>query len=101
MKLLTFAEYVAAREGVSWPSRPPLKGLPRINTTPCSNDRRKRMAAKPKPAPDYFAPTVRAVVQVVPRHLIPKFKGGEWWVGWNPGERDLTRPRRSVAPPVL
>jgi hypothetical protein len=72
MKLPTFAEYVAAREGLLWASRPPRKGLSRINATPFTNSRRKRMAARAKPAPDPFAPTVRPVAQVVPPHIIPK-----------------------------
>lgn len=72
MNLLTFAEYVAAREGVLWASRPAAKGVPRINATPFTNAHRKRMAARPKAAPDPFAPTVRAVAEIVPQHLIPK-----------------------------
>jgi hypothetical protein len=43
MKFPTFAEYVAAREGVLWASRPPLKGMSRINTSPFTTVRRKRM----------------------------------------------------------
>jgi hypothetical protein len=77
MKLFpTFAEYVAAREEVIWAS-PPLKGIPRINTTPFTNAHRKRMRVKSKPAVHPFAPTIRAVAQVVPQHLIPKFKSGK------------------------
>lgn len=72
MKLPTFAEYVAAREGVLSASRPPLKGLARINTTMFTNARRKRMRVRAMSAPDYFAPTIRPVAQVVPPHLIPK-----------------------------
>lgn len=74
MKLPTFAEYVAAWEGVAWASRPPLKGPPRINTMLFGNEHRKRMAARPNPVPDYFTPTVRPVDQVVPRQLIPSYK---------------------------
>ncbi len=72
MKLPTFAEYVAAREGVLWASRPPLKGLPRINTTPFTNARRKRFAARAASPVNPFAPTIRPVAQVVPPRLIPK-----------------------------
>jgi hypothetical protein len=72
MKLPTFAEYVAALEGVLSASRPPLKGMSKINVTAFTNARRKRMWARPKPATDPFAPTVRPVAQVVPQHLIPK-----------------------------
>ncbi len=72
MKLPTFAEYVAAREGVLSASRPPLKGMAKINVTMFTNARRKRMRVRAKPAPDPFAPTIRPVAQVIPQHLIPK-----------------------------
>lgn len=72
MKFPTFAEYVAAREGVLWASRPPLTGMSRINTIPFTNARRKRMWVRTKSAPNPFAPTIRPVAQVVPQHLIPK-----------------------------
>ena len=72
MTLPTFAEYIAVREGVLSASRPPLKGMAKINVTPFTNARRKRMQARAKAAPDPFAPTIRPVAQVVPPHLIPK-----------------------------
>ena len=78
MKFPTFAEYVAAQEGVFWASPAPRKGLSRINATPFTNAHRKSMVTKSKPAPNPFAPTVRPVAQVVPPHTIPKLKGGEW-----------------------
>lgn len=74
MKLITFKEYVAMREGLLLPDRPPLKGMPRINTTPFTDAQRKRQRPKiikpPKPA----APTVRKVAEIVPQKAIPKIK---------------------------
>jgi hypothetical protein len=69
----TFKEWLARRdEGFLLPDRPPLKGLPRINTTPFTDTQRKRLHAKKVKPPKLFPPTVRAVREIVPNKLIPK-----------------------------
>lgn len=42
--MLTFRLYIAIREGILLPDRPPSPGLSRINTTPWTNGRRTRTA---------------------------------------------------------
>ncbi len=64
--MITFFEYL---EGLLAPNRPPRVGLPKINSTPFTNMRRKRIAATKPRKIDGFAPTVRAIV---PPHLVPK-----------------------------
>jgi hypothetical protein len=63
---MTFREFVAMREGLLAPDRPPAKGLPRINAFPATNAHRRRLK------PNSLPPTVRPVAVVVPPHLIPK-----------------------------
>ncbi len=60
------------REGVLSPTRPPLKGIPRINTLPGTDGQRKRPHAKRVKPPKSFKPTVRHVTEIVPQHIIPK-----------------------------
>lgn len=70
---ITFTEFVALREGLLLPDRPPAKGLPRINTTPFTNAQRKRLVAKPVKPPKPAPPTIRPVgkvPQVVPRKQV-------------------------------
>jgi hypothetical protein len=75
MEDTTFAEYVARRdEGLLTPDRVPLKGLARLNATPFSNPRRKRLQAKPTKKPNPFAPTIRKVAEVVPNKFVANFK---------------------------
>lgn len=75
MKHTTFTEWLAKRdEGYLLPNRPPLKGLPRINTTPLTDTQRKRLHPKPVKMPKPFAPTIRKVKEVVPNSMIPKLK---------------------------
>ena len=64
--VLTFREFVAMKEGLLAPDRPPAKGLPKINAFPITNSHRRRL--KPNSVP----PTVRPVAEVVPPHLIPR-----------------------------
>jgi len=64
--MLTFMQYV---EGILAPNRSPRPWLSRINSTPFTNARRKRIAGKKTGKIDWFRPTVR---EVVPRHLIPR-----------------------------
>ncbi|MBM4022988.1 MAG: hypothetical protein FJ284_12265 [Planctomycetes bacterium] len=64
--MLTFMQYV---EGVPAPDRAPRPWLSRINPTPFTNARRKRIARKKTGKIDWFRPTVR---EAVPRHLIPR-----------------------------
>lgn len=65
--MLTFKEYI---EGVLAPDRAPRPWLSRVNATPFTNARRRRIAGKkPNKKIDWFRPTVR---EVVPRHLIPR-----------------------------
>lgn len=76
MKYTTFKEWLAQHdEGVLLPSRPPLKGLPRINTTPFTDAQRKRFQPKPVKKVKPFAPTVQRVKEIVPNKLIPKLAG--------------------------
>ena len=69
------AERTARRdEGFMLPSRPPLKGMPRLNFTPGTDGQRKRLHAKLVKPPKPFAPTVEKVKEIVPAKLIPKLK---------------------------
>jgi hypothetical protein len=70
----TFSEYVAMREGVLSPTRPPLKGMPRINTLPTTDAHRKRLHPKPVKVVNMLKPTVRHVAEIVPQNIIPKLK---------------------------
>jgi hypothetical protein len=73
MKNTTFKEWLARHdEGYLLPDRSLLKGMPRINTTPFSQAKRKRLHIKPVQKPKPFAPTIRAVAEIVPQHLIAK-----------------------------
>lgn len=75
MKNTTFKEWLARRdEGFLLPARPPLKGMPRINTTPFTNTQRKRFQPKPVKKLKPFAPTIRRVKEIVPNKMIPKLK---------------------------
>lgn len=64
--MLTFMQYV---EGILAPNRAPRPWLSRINATPFTNARRKRIAGRKTGKINWFRPTVR---EVVPRHLIPR-----------------------------
>ncbi|MBX9627216.1 MAG: hypothetical protein K2X82_25660 [Gemmataceae bacterium] len=75
MKHTTFKEWLARRdEGFLLPTRPPLKGMPKINTTPFTDAQRKRLHPKKVKPPKLFPPTVRAVKEIVPNKMIPKLK---------------------------
>lgn len=75
MKNTTFKEWLAQRdEGFLLPDRPPLKGLPRINTTFGTDAQRKRFQPKPVKTIKPFAPTVQKVKEIVPNKMIPKLK---------------------------
>jgi hypothetical protein len=63
---MTFREFVAMKEGVLAPDRPPAMGLSRINPFPTTNAHRVRIKPNPFPA------TVRPVAEIVPQSLIPK-----------------------------
>jgi hypothetical protein len=79
MSIPTFSEYVAMREGVLSPTRPPLKGMPRINTLPGTDSQRKRLHANRVKPPTPFKPTVRHVTEIVPQHIIPKLPLSASW----------------------
>jgi hypothetical protein len=64
--MMTFSEFIAIREGLNLPDRPPAKGLSRINPFPTTNAHRRRMNPKP------LRPTVRGVAEIVPPSMIPK-----------------------------
>jgi hypothetical protein len=79
MSLPTFSEYVAMREGLLSPTRPPLKGMPRLNPLPTTDAHRKRLhTPKPMKIPNpfkpvvRFKPTVRHVTEIVPQRIMPK-----------------------------
>jgi hypothetical protein len=65
---MTFREFVAMREGLNLPDRPPSKGLSRINPFPTTNAHRRRIKSNP------FPPTVLRVAEIVPQNLIPKLR---------------------------
>jgi len=71
----TFKEWLAQRdEGFLLPDRPPLKGLPRINTTPFADAQRRRFQPKKLKTIKPFTPTIQKVKEIVPNKMIPKFK---------------------------
>jgi hypothetical protein len=75
MKHTTFKEWLAQRdEGFLLPSRPPLKGMPKINTTPFTDAQRKRFQPKTVKKIKPFAPTIQKVKEIVPNKMIPKLK---------------------------
>lgn len=75
MKYTTFFEWLARRdEGFLLPDRPPLRGLPKINTTPFTNAQRLRFQPKPVKKIKPFTPTVQKVKEIVPNKMIPKLK---------------------------
>jgi hypothetical protein len=69
----TFSEYVAMREGMLSPTRPPLEELPRLNTLPTTDVHRKCLhLPNPAKAVTMLKPTVRHVIEIVPQNFIPK-----------------------------
>ena len=70
MPILKFSEYVAMREGVLSPTRPPLKRMPRINALPTTDAHRKRLHTKPPKKPNPFAPTVKKAKEIVPQKFV-------------------------------
>jgi hypothetical protein len=48
--------------------------MPKINPFPTTDGHRRRLHVKPAKKPRPFAPTVRAVKEIVPNKLIPKLK---------------------------
>ena len=74
MPIPTFSEYVAMREGVRSPNRPPFKGMSRINALSTTDAHRKRLHTKPPRKPTQFAPTVRKVKEIVPQKFVAKLK---------------------------
>ncbi len=62
MMYMTFSEWLARRtEGLLLPDRPPLKGMPKTNTTLGTDAQRKRLHLKKVKPPKLFPPTVKAV----------------------------------------
>jgi hypothetical protein len=75
MEMMKFSEWVAQRdEGFLLPDRQPRQGMPRINAFPTTDGHRRRRHVKPAKKPKPFAPTVRAVKEIVPNKMIPKLK---------------------------
>jgi hypothetical protein len=75
MKYTTFSEWLARRdEGFLLPDRPPLKRMPRINTTPFTDAQRKRLHPTKVRPPKLFPPTVQKVKEIVPSKFIPTIK---------------------------
>jgi hypothetical protein len=73
MEMMKFSEWLARRdEGFLLPDRSPRKGLSRINALPTTDGHRRRLHVKSANKPKSFAPTVRAVKEMVPNKLIPK-----------------------------
>ncbi len=75
MKYTTFSEWLARRdEGFPLPARPPLKGMPPINTTPFTDAQRKRLHPKKVKPPQPFPPTVQKVKGIVPPKYVLSFR---------------------------
>jgi hypothetical protein len=71
MKHTTFKEWLARRdEGFLLPDRPPLKGMPKINSALGTDAKRKRLHPKKVKPPKFFPPTVRAVKEIVPNKAL-------------------------------
>ncbi len=70
--MMSFKEFLAVREGVFLPDRPPASGLSKINATGMTNDQRKKLVPKLVKAPPLVPPFKSTVPQVVPNSLIPK-----------------------------
>ncbi len=68
-------------EGFLLPDHPPLKEMPKINSTLGTDAQRKRLHPKKVKPPNLFQPTVRAVKEIVPNKSIPKLKPLQltWW----------------------
>jgi hypothetical protein len=65
--MMSFHEYVALREGLMLPDRPPVRGRPRLNTTPFTNKRRNTIF-RPRKVRVARTPRVRkATVPSVPK----------------------------------
>jgi hypothetical protein len=58
--MVSFRQFVALREGLLLPDKPPRPGLPRINTTPFQNRRRTR-TLRPRRVKIARTPTVKNV----------------------------------------
>jgi hypothetical protein len=75
MKHTTFKEWLAQRdEDYLTPDRPPLMGLPRINTTPFTDAQRKKFQPQKVKSIKPFSQTVPKVKEIVPNKMIPKLK---------------------------
>ena len=75
MEFPTFTEWLARRdEGLLFPDRSPLKGMPRFNALPGTDAQRKRLHVKSVKPPKPFAPTIQKVKEIVPQKVIPKLK---------------------------
>ncbi|MBY0513310.1 MAG: hypothetical protein K2P78_05295 [Gemmataceae bacterium] len=70
MSYRTFSEYVALREGLMTPDRPPAKGMSRVNALPITNDQRRRLRVNPArpPAPGGY------VHAVVPWNMVARIE---------------------------
>jgi hypothetical protein len=66
---MNFKEFLAMREGLLAPDKPPMKGLSRINPFPTTNAHRRRLQPKPVTASNAFRPTV---AQVIPQNFVAK-----------------------------
>jgi len=65
MENIKFSEWLARRgEGLLYPDRPTLDGMPRINAFSGTDGQRKRLHLKPVTPPKPFAPTVCEVADV-------------------------------------
>jgi hypothetical protein len=71
---MTFAEFFASQEeGFLLPDRRGTNGVSRINATPLSNDRRRRMRVKlPKKPPNPYKP-IKPTIMTVPQIVAPNF----------------------------
>lgn len=72
--MTSFSDYMRAQEGLL-PTRPPARGLSKINATPLTQAQRRKLVPTHRAAgpPHAVAPSVPAVV---PPNLIPQVKPG-------------------------
>jgi hypothetical protein len=70
---MTFKEFVAFERGATGSELATRQGSVEVDPLPTA-DGRRRLHVKPVKKPKPFAPTVRAVKEIVPNKLIPKLK---------------------------
>jgi len=73
MRFTSFIEYIQYREGLLAPDKPRWVGMPRINTTPMTNQQRRKLYPQKPQMPKPFKPTIANVAKP-PKPSIPATK---------------------------